>query len=396
MTLTVDQQRAVSMAMDGADLGGKVMVLSGFAGCGKTYALKEVVRQLPGTIIIAPTGTAARRATIVTGTTSITLHKWRFQPKEDANGKLHFVPLPIESPRGGRCVERPPSGLLVVEEGSMVTRHSWSMVMDAVRKLGISVLVVGDGFQLNPVDPGSTTPFNLMAEDFKCDASVTLVEPQRTAADHPIFRIATALRRGKGPDDWRAAVRQMPVAPRRFAQRLAQLRGDGVEHVGIVHSNGARMRANHDVRRLIGRRSVDLEPGEPALVRRSSDDVGVVNGEIIPAPEWGPVHKDKYGGKWTRFVANGVECITSVDAMMGREEPPTEKAIAITESQTGFKYVHMQPGYAVTCHAAQGNEWAHVVVELGPSLKKMGELERARWCYTSWTRARERAEVVAS
>ena len=98
--LTEQQLAAADMAIRAAAHGnGRVVVLSGFAGCGKTTALKEVLGRLPGTIIIAPTATAARRASVVTGSDACTLHKWRYEPVEDDKGQVHFYPLPLSPKR---------------------------------------------------------------------------------------------------------------------------------------------------------------------------------------------------------------------------------------------------------------------------------------------------------
>ena len=50
-------------------------------------------------------------------------------------------------------------------------------------------------------------------------------------------------------------------------------------------------------------------------------------------------------------------------------------------------------GYAVTCHKAQGGEWARVFLNLSKSIDQLDPESRYRWLYTAVTRAQQTLEI---
>ena len=51
-------------------------------------------------------------------------------------------------------------------------------------------------------------------------------------------------------------------------------------------------------------------------------------------------------------------------------------------------------GYAVTCHKAQGGQWAHVYVDQGYMTDEMYNEDYYHWLYTAFTRATEKLYLV--
>ncbi len=52
-------------------------------------------------------------------------------------------------------------------------------------------------------------------------------------------------------------------------------------------------------------------------------------------------------------------------------------------------------GYAVTCHKAQGGQWADVYVDLSYIPPELMGMEFYRWLYTSVTRATTRLHLIS-
>ena len=50
--------------------------------------------------------------------------------------------------------------------------------------------------------------------------------------------------------------------------------------------------------------------------------------------------------------------------------------------------------YAVTCHKAQGGQWKHVYVDMGPIAKENWDAGFMRWLYTAVTRATEKLYLI--
>ncbi|MBQ9672858.1 MAG: AAA family ATPase [Prevotella sp.] len=74
----------------------------------------------------------------------------------------------------------------------------------------------------------------------------------------------------------------------------------------------------------------------------------------------------------------------------------TTKAERIKKLKTDIYYNALQVkfGYAVTCHKAQGGQWAHVYIDQGYMTDDMLTPDYIHWLYTALTRATERVFLV--
>ena len=83
---------------------------------------------------LAPTGKAAHNLE-QSGISSMTLHKF------------------LKSFEEGRC-QYNSNSVLVLDEAGMVDMERFEKLLDAVKQLGVKLIVVGDGAQLQPVEAG--------------------------------------------------------------------------------------------------------------------------------------------------------------------------------------------------------------------------------------------------
>jgi len=137
--LAARQREAVCRAVQ-----GKVLVVTGGPGTGKTTIVDAIIRILERKgrriLLAAPTGRAARRLTETTGRPARTIHRLlEFSPRQMAFARDAEHPLQAD--------------LLIVDECSMVDTPLFCHLLAAVPP-GCQLLLVGDVDQLPSVGPG--------------------------------------------------------------------------------------------------------------------------------------------------------------------------------------------------------------------------------------------------
>lgn len=140
LRLSESQRRAVETVLD-----GKVTVLTGGPGVGKTTIvnsiLKLVVARRAQVLLCAPTGRAAKRLSESAGAEARTIHRLlEFDPRQMGFRKDEGDPLDVD--------------LLVVDEASMVDVLLMNQLLKALPDHA-AVLFVGDVDQLPSVGPGA-------------------------------------------------------------------------------------------------------------------------------------------------------------------------------------------------------------------------------------------------
>jgi exodeoxyribonuclease-5 len=64
--------------------------------------------------------------------------------------------------------------------------------------------------------------------------------------------------------------------------------------------------------------------------------------------------------------------------------------LAQIKNNPNFNALQIKFAYALTCHKAQGGQWANVFVEMGYIPNKEPDTEYLRWLYTALTRATDK------
>lgn len=432
MRLNAEQDAAVEMAVAAFKRSGAesaAYVLSGPAGTGKTTTLKAIIAALERRVVLlTPTGRAALRARQASGFEASTIHRWLYTPVEsEKTDTVQFVRKADDQIQAGLDEVGGSSGinpLLVIDEASMINREVWTDLSTTARRFGLNMLLVGDGFQLPPVERDrKVEPFSVFGEAFPTAARVDLTEVFRQALDSPILRAATELRLSS----WGAAQgifhAHLPAVESVGAAAI-ELRQQRADAVVITYTNATRLGLNRTIRVGCGIPD-DPEPGvgeraEPLLVRRNSYDLGVMNGEIIEleswkSPEFTAISRydssksAAFRAAEIRDCRRHVPCLVVPAWITGGEAfekdliqralllarrgirqlkpgKTTDGEWIVAPGDYSFLRVHL--GYAVTCHAAQGSEWASVIVVIENALRMMTERDRLRWLYTAITRGK--------
>ncbi len=140
LNLSESQRRAVETVLD-----GKVTVLTGGPGVGKTTIVNSILKLVETrrarVLLCAPTGRAAKRLSESAGAEARTIHRLlEFDPRQMGFRKDETDPLDVD--------------LLVVDEASMVDVLLMNQLLKAVPACA-AVLFVGDVDQLPSVGPGA-------------------------------------------------------------------------------------------------------------------------------------------------------------------------------------------------------------------------------------------------
>jgi exodeoxyribonuclease V alpha subunit len=165
---------------------GKVLVLTGGPGTGKTTLVNSLVRILEKKrqliVLASPTGRAAKRLSEVTGREAKTIHRLlEFSPKEGGFKRNEDNPLDAD--------------LVVIDEASMVDILLMNNLLKAI-PLAATLVLVGDVDQLPSVGPGNVLK-DVIASG--CVETVILTEIFRQAQESLIIVNAHRVNRGEFP-----------------------------------------------------------------------------------------------------------------------------------------------------------------------------------------------------
>ena len=394
MELNAEQTSAVELAQWCAAAPRRIGVVSGPAGSGKTTCLRQIHEALKGNVVLAPTNRAASRAQQASGHPAQTIHSYIYTPYQN-DDTVRF--------RRRIGISRPKSGLIVVDESSMLGQDILLDLWTLLSELDVSFLFIGDSYQLPPF---STTEvdgelefsvFNETFDRFVSDDNsielrrVALTSVMRQALESPVLRGATHI--SANMHDWEAVL--SVIESREYPKvgnvpiRLNAMREDAIDHACIVYTNETRHRLNRETRALRGLDSTaEPQPGEPLLVRRNCRKLGISNGEIITFDGFmlnEPVGMPK-GWRFTKV--NGISALLSMDEILRNIAPDPTQLRGLR-----WPFIQANLGYAMTCHAAQGSEFDWVVLYWDRSILGMPMPYRSRWLYTAFSRAKEKLMI---
>jgi hypothetical protein len=291
--------------------------------------------------------------------------------------------------------------LLVLDEASMITEEQ----VEEIRRFGIPVLLCGDHGQLPPVK-GSLSPWMLKPD-------IELLENYRQSEESGIIKAAlTARRLGTiplGKYGTGAVVMNGSSRPDAYNALDPSRLIPGQNTAAITWTNSKRA----DINRAI-HSSVAQSAGKPGAVIVTGDrlvSLGSYQCEVMKKAENGAGWR---AAGWQERVTNGMagtvldvlsltkktaDVVIELDSVSGEAKKTVKVIRRIDIGQLGNPKslrpdervaAAMDFAYVYTAHKAQGSEFDDVcVIGSGPS----GQ-DRARWLYTSFSRAKERLLVI--
>lgn len=419
-------------------------VLKGYAGTGKTSLVSALIKTLPQlrvrTVLLAPTGRAAKVLSNYSGKKAFTIHKKIYITESDNSGVM----------RCARARNKHSYTLFIVDEASMIgenatdNRNLLEDLLDYVTEGDhCRILLIGDTAQLPPV--GSQ-----LSPALDCDYLVgisnlnvfgcELTEVVRQENMSGILRNATMIR---DLIDTREQIPEHPVfdLSKNDVQRVEgmdledlmnrEYSETGLENVVLVCKTNRRANVfNQEIRRRILYREGELNTGDYLMVVKNNyfwleedSPMGfIANGDIVEIQRLRNF-EELYGFRFVeatlRFVdypdSPEVECKIILDTltsdspsltgeesrrlfeeiMLDYADLPTRKdRLKAVKGNPYFNALQVKFSYSLTCHKTQGGQWESVFVDQGYLADDVVDREYLRWLYTAFTRATKKVYLL--
>jgi len=423
-----------------SDNGDECFILKGYAGTGKTTVISALVKALRiysyKSVLLAPTGRAAKVITGYSNKKAFTIHKRIYRKKSAMNVDDAFS-------IGDNLAT---DTLFIVDEASMISdevsgNNHKSLLQDLVNYVyntkNCKLMVVGDTAQLPPVGSVASPALEqqIMKEQFGLDIfSFELTDVVRQEKESGILLNVTKIR-----DLVRKNKNQIPQIITKGFKDVYRINGDRLEEglnyaynkfgmdrtLVICRSNKNANLYNQQIRGRILFRDEEITGGDQVMVVRNnyfwlkeeeenSTDF-IANGDIARIRKIRNF-QDMYGFRFadaqlefTDYAEDlTINCKVMLDTLYS-ESPalaPTDQKRFFLEVMKDYDHIpnkrakfnelkanpyynalQIKFAYAVTCHKAQGGQWDAVFVDQGYLTEDMVNNDFLRWFYTACTRA---------
>ena len=430
----------------------KVFLLCGYAGTGKTTLVSALVRTMEQlgrkTVLLAPTGRAAKVFSSYSGKSAYTIHKWIYRQKSI-----------LDASQFSLMENRSTNTLFIVDEASMISNAgvsnfgSGALLDDLVEFVysgnGCSLLLLGDTAQLPPVGEELSPALseNYLASMFLDVSAIELTQVMRQLGDSGVLYNATRLREiiCNGDVDNLPKIKLTGFADicRVSGEELIEAIEGSYNSVGtnetivLCRSNKRANVYNEGIRRRILYREEELSRGDILMVVKNNyywrevlgkEDKSllekldfIANGDTAEIVRVSGV-EEMYGFRFadvTLSLVDYEDCEIDVKIMLDTlvSESPSltrdeserlfaavwedypeirskRKRMEQVRNNPYYNALQVKYGYAVTCHKAQGGQWQRVFVDQGFVSPDMTGLDYYRWLYTAFTRASEKLYLV--
>lgn len=428
-----------------------LMILRGSAGTGKTTlagALIGVLGRLGvKTVLLAPTGRAAKVFSLNSGQKASTIHRKIYRRKSVEGGfSLAF--------------NAHSNTLFLVDEASMISGVGGGLGVFGTNSLlddlmsfvyegrHCRLLLIGDPAQLPPVGENEAPALDgdvmrgYGMTVYKADMS----EVMRQSQDSGILWNATKIRHFDGFDT-------LPQVLFNGFADIRIVRGDelieslassysavGMDETIVVTRSNKRANAyNTGIRNTILGREEELTTGDLLMVVRNkylkevgSKETGsketeteldfIANGDHAVVCRVRNIHEmhgfrfaevllrfpDYDDAEWQSMVL--LDALQSEAPALTAEQNrqlydrvledyadvrPKSKRLKMLQEDVYYSALQVKYGYAVTCHKAQGGQWRNVFIDMGGIMPDaMQSMDFYRWLYTAITRARDRVYLI--
>lgn len=423
-----------------------IFLLTGYAGTGKTSVISSIVRTLDSlrmkSVLLAPTGRAAKVLASYTGKQAFTIHKRIYRQKSSKDGMGSFIL--------DRNFSR--DAYFIVDESSMISNiaaessifGSGKLLDDLVEYVysgtDCKLILVGDNAQLPPVgsilSPALDTTelqkfgFGLIASELRqvvrqSESSGVLMNATRVRLqlmernlDHPSIDCTT----------YRDMFR---INGEELIEVLSDSYGScGLEGtIIVVNSNKQANRYNQGIRNSIFFREEEICPGDIVMVVKNNyniveeDSEGpdfIANGDIAEVKRIRK-YEERYGFRfadmtlWFPDYNFEIDSKVMIDVLhIDSPSLPADKNSELfhsvledyqdiktrrkqydaVKSDKYFNALQIKFAYAVTCHKAQGGQWERVFIDQGMFNRNEITIDYLRWFYTALTRSTDRVYLV--
>jgi exodeoxyribonuclease-5 len=423
-----------------------MFLMTGYAGTGKTSVISSIVKTLDllrmRSVLLAPTGRAAKVLSSYSGRQAFTIHKKIYRQKSSKDGLGSFSL--------DRNLHK--DTFFIVDEASMVSNSSGdSSLFGSGRVLddlieyvysGIEckLIIVGDTAQLPPVGSAvspALDPAVLGGYGFGL-ITCELKQVVRQSETSGVLMNATRVRKQVADNDlvhpsldcvnYKDLIR---ITGEELIDEISTAYGtcslDGT--IIVVNSNKQANRYNQGIRNRIFYREEEISPGDMVMVVKNNyfiineeeDGAGfIANGDIAEVKRIRK-YEERYGFRFADMVLRfgdynlEIESKVMMDVLhLDTPALPSEKNKELFQSVLA-DYIHLKTrrkqfesvkndpyfnalqikfAYAVTCHKAQGGQWERVFIDQGMFNRNEITIDYLRWFYTALTRSTDKVYLV--
>lgn len=417
-------------------------VLKGYAGTGKTTFISALVKVLPSinfkTVMLAPTGRAAKVMQVYAGRMASTIHRHIYEAVTIPGGGVHFK----------LAKNKHRNTVFLVDEASMIgadgALSGGNDLLDDLANYvfeghNCRLVLVGDTAQLppvgSPISPALDIGYLRRALGLTA-GHVELTEVVRQAKGSGILANATKLREALTAEKFSMPKFDLglPDVRRIGGYELQDELEDAYGKYGmegtvfICRSNKSANMFGQQVRSRILFHEEQLAAGELLMVVKNNYTWLKADGRPELIANGDMLHVNKLLGEEHKYgfhfmdaeltLGDGersFEAKLMLDSIMA--EGPSVPRSKMQELYTALelKYqgiqnrgerkrkifeddyynaLQVKMAYAVTCHKAQGGQWPTVFIDQGYLTEEMLDAEYLRWLYTAFTRATEKVYLV--
>ena len=450
---TPDQAAAVGVfsSFVVSTVARSAMILCGSAGTGKTSLAGAMVRTMlmlgRRVVLLAPTGRAAKVLSLNAGAPASTIHRKIYRQKAFTGDMTGFSL--------GDNLHR--DTLFIVDESSMISNGSGSGIaafgsgclLDDIMQYvyagghGCRIMFIGDKAQLPPVGEEESPALSTAViegyglEVYRADLAMVMRQAEHSGILWNAARIrglithdeVTALPKIRFRGFADVCVVLGDVLIEQLADSYAEVGTD--ETIVVTRSNKTANIYNRGIRAMVLDCEVELSSGDMLMVVRNNY-------------YW--AEREKSGG--LSFIANGdravvrrvrnvremhgfrfadvrmsfpdyddcelqttviLDTLGSEEAALTREQgerlfasvledysdiPRKAERMDRIKHDIYYNALQVKYAYAVTCHKAQGGQWAHVYIDQGYMTDDMLTPAYIHWLYTAFTRASEKLFLI--
>ena len=453
---TPEQEQAIGVFCDFlTDRNGQsLMLMPGAAGTGKTSlaaALVQALRSLgQKMVLMAPTGRAAKVFSLYAAHPAYTIHRRIYRQKSAAD--LSAFNLNVNLSKHTLFIVDEAS--MISNTGYGESAFGSGRLLDDLIQFvyngeGCRLMLIGDRAQLPPV--GEEASPALSAEVlrayglyvYECRLSEVLRQSQQSG----ILWNATQLRTLGAELPQRGALLLPRIRFRGFADicvvtgdELIETLASSYSHAGmddvtvITRSNKRANIYNQGIRNSVLGREDELTRGDLLMVVKNNYSITpqptedgtrpfdfIANGDRAVVQRVRRI-RELYGFRFadltvtfpdyddTELTATAIlDTLTAEAPALTREQqellynkvmddyadlPLKADRIKKLKQDAHYNALQVKFAYAVTCHKAQGGQWAHVYLDQGYMTDDMLTPDYYRWLYPAFTRATERLYLV--
>ncbi len=424
-----------------------VFILRGYAGTGKTSLVGALVKTLDSlkqkTVLLAPTGRAAKIFSLYSEHPAFTVHKKIYRQKSFSNDVGNF------SLNDNLHTHT----LFIVDEASMISNEGLAGSMFGSSRLlddlvqfvysgtGCRLMLLGDTAQLPPIGEAEGPALSAgTLKNYGLEVmETTLTEVVRQVQDSGILWNATKLRKLINNEDYFS----LPKFKLKNFKDIVSIPGneivemitdsyarDGMEDtVVICRSNKQANVYNNGIRNRILEREEELCSGDILMIAKNNyfwtekckEIDFIANGDIAMVRRVRRT-REFYGFRFADVLLSfpdydqqELEVTLLLDTLhadspaLSREDNNKlftnimEDYADISNKRERMNKMKVDPyynalqvkyAYAITCHKAQGGQWKNVFLDQGFIKEDYLTPDYFRWLYTAFTRATDKLYLV--